>query len=135
MLVLLYYITDFVAYSRIEDKLLLLSLRWLRSRDSKRRQINYLEERRREPREVHFSKPSDKHPAFYATLALLSTLPPRVAFSSNDDAPNPAVRPAARAAVTAQRRQMGGSHAPAPEWTGIDKVVRGYFPEDYQRKF
>lgn len=26
---------------------------------------------------------------------------------------------------------MGG-HAPAPEWTGIDKVVRGYFPEDPQ---
>eukprot|EP00559_Dactyliosolen_fragilissimus_P003963 CAMPEP_0184855124 /NCGR_PEP_ID=MMETSP0580-20130426/443_1 /TAXON_ID=1118495 /ORGANISM="Dactyliosolen fragilissimus" /LENGTH=118 /DNA_ID=CAMNT_0027349553 /DNA_START=50 /DNA_END=406 /DNA_ORIENTATION=+ len=24
-----------------------------------------------------------------------------------------------------------GSHA-APEWTGIDKVVRGVFPEDYQ---
>lgn len=47
-----------------------------------------------------------------------------------------AVRPAARrvASATVQRRQMGG-HAPAPEWTGIDKVVRGYFPEDYQRKF
>ena len=31
-----------------------------------------------------------------------------------------------------QKRQMG-AHA-QPEWTGIDKVVRGYFPEDYQRK-
>eukprot|EP00549_Striatella_unipunctata_P003064 CAMPEP_0118673994 /NCGR_PEP_ID=MMETSP0800-20121206/642_1 /TAXON_ID=210618 ORGANISM="Striatella unipunctata, Strain CCMP2910" /NCGR_SAMPLE_ID=MMETSP0800 /ASSEMBLY_ACC=CAM_ASM_000638 /LENGTH=100 /DNA_ID=CAMNT_0006569141 /DNA_START=91 /DNA_END=393 /DNA_ORIENTATION=- len=27
---------------------------------------------------------------------------------------------------------MAGGHAPAPEWTGIDKVVRGYFPQDYQ---
>lgn len=44
-------------------------------------------------------------------------------------------RTAGRTAVRAQRRQMGGSHAPAPEWTGIDKVVRGYFPEDYQREF
>ena len=44
-------------------------------------------------------------------------------------------RTAGRTAARAQRRQMGGSHAPAPEWTGIDKVVRGYFPEDYQRKF
>uniref|UniRef100_A0A7S2R1X0 Uncharacterized protein n=1 Tax=Eucampia antarctica TaxID=49252 RepID=A0A7S2R1X0_9STRA len=42
---------------------------------------------------------------------------------------------ARRSAVVAvrhqQRRQMGG-HAPAPEWTGIDKVVRGYFPQDHQ---
>ena len=44
-------------------------------------------------------------------------------------------RTAGRTAARAQRRQMGGSHAPAPEWTGIDKVVRGYFPEDYQREF
>ena len=42
---------------------------------------------------------------------------------------------AGRTAARAQRRQMGGSHAPAPEWTGIDKVVRGYFPEDYQREY
>ena len=27
---------------------------------------------------------------------------------------------------------LGGHHGPPPEWTGIDKVVRGYFPEDYQ---
>jgi hypothetical protein len=27
---------------------------------------------------------------------------------------------------------LGGSHGPPPEWTGIDKIVRGYFPEDYQ---
>lgn len=31
-----------------------------------------------------------------------------------------------------QKRSMGG-HAPAPEWTGIDKVVRGVFPHDHQR--
>ena len=30
------------------------------------------------------------------------------------------------------KRRMGG--AAAPEWTGIDKVVRGYFPQDYQRE-
>lgn len=35
----------------------------------------------------------------------------------------------------AQRRAMGGGHAPAPEWEGIDKVVRGVFPADYQREF
>jgi hypothetical protein len=33
----------------------------------------------------------------------------------------------------AQRRTMGS--APAVEWEGIDKVVRGYFPEDYQRAY
>lgn len=32
-----------------------------------------------------------------------------------------------------KRRMGGGGHAPAPEWTGIDKVVRGVFPKDYQR--
>lgn len=33
-----------------------------------------------------------------------------------------------------QKRQfaLGGSHGPPPEWEGVDKVVRGYFPEDYQ---
>lgn len=47
-----------------------------------------------------------------------------------------ATRVAARRAASQalQKRSMGGS-APAPEWTGIDKVVRGYFPEDYQREF
>ena len=37
-------------------------------------------------------------------------------------------------AAAAQRRTfaLGGHHGPPPEWTGIDKVVRGYFPEDYQ---
>ena len=34
--------------------------------------------------------------------------------------------------VTAQRRAMG-SGGPAPEWEGIDKVVRGYFPGDHHR--
>mmetsp|Transcript_10878 Transcript_10878/g.23581 ORF Transcript_10878/g.23581 Transcript_10878/m.23581 type:complete len:127 (+) Transcript_10878:77-457(+) len=38
-----------------------------------------------------------------------------------------------RATATSQqaKRRMG-SAAPAPEWTGIDKVVRGYFPKDEQ---
>ena len=41
-----------------------------------------------------------------------------------------------RAAQTQQatKRRMGGAAA-APEWTGIDKVVRGYFPQDDQSKF
>lgn len=43
-------------------------------------------------------------------------------------------RGATAVARNQQCRQMGGGHAPAPEWTGIDKVVRGYFPEDHQRK-
>lgn len=36
-----------------------------------------------------------------------------------------------------QKRGMalGGHHGPAPEWTGVDKVVRRYFPEDYQRTY
>ena len=36
-----------------------------------------------------------------------------------------------------QRRTMslGGHHGPPPEWTGVDKVVRKYLPEDYQRTF
>jgi len=39
--------------------------------------------------------------------------------------------------TTQQRRgfALGGSHGPPPEWEGIDKVVRGYFPEDYQRAY
>ena len=31
-----------------------------------------------------------------------------------------------------QKRYMAGGHGPAPEWEGIDKVVRGVFPHDYQ---
>uniref|UniRef100_A0A7S2EPJ3 Uncharacterized protein n=1 Tax=Trieres chinensis TaxID=1514140 RepID=A0A7S2EPJ3_TRICV len=42
-----------------------------------------------------------------------------------------AVAARSSASRTAQRRNMG-SGGPKPEWTGIDKVVRGYFPEDYQ---
>ena len=36
-----------------------------------------------------------------------------------------------------QRRTMslGGHHGPPPEWTGVDKVVRKYVPEDYQRTY
>lgn len=34
-----------------------------------------------------------------------------------------------------QRRRfaLGGSSGPPPEWEGVDKVVRGHFPQDYQR--
>ena len=32
-----------------------------------------------------------------------------------------------------QRRTMAGGHGAAPEWQGIDKIVRGVFPADYQR--
>ena len=40
-------------------------------------------------------------------------------------------RPIARAALPkAQKRQMGSGAA--PQWTGIDKVIRDKFPEDYQ---
>ena len=49
----------------------------------------------------------------------------------------PAVGVAARRRVAVaalqQRRNMGGG--PKPEWTGIDKTVRTYFPEDWQRAF
>lgn len=41
---------------------------------------------------------------------------------------------ARRTAVMSTKRRMGSS-APAQEWTGIDKVVRGYFPKDEQREF
>jgi hypothetical protein len=52
-----------------------------------------------------------------------------------------AARPAARQNVgvvvvqQSQKRNMslGGHHGPPPDWQGIDKIVRGYFPEDYQR--
>ena len=41
------------------------------------------------------------------------------------------LRPAARALLPkAQKRQMGGGAA--PQWTGLDKVIRDKFPEDYQ---
>lgn len=33
------------------------------------------------------------------------------------------------------KRGMAGGHGPKPEWTGLDKTVRSYFPEDYQRTF
>ena len=40
------------------------------------------------------------------------------------------------ATKSTQRRAMGGGgHAPAPEWEGIDKVVRGVFPGDHQSEF
>ena len=35
-----------------------------------------------------------------------------------------------RTAQQQAKRRMGGGAAAAPEWTGIDKVVRGYFPKD-----
>ena len=42
-----------------------------------------------------------------------------------------------RSAVNAsmQTKRRMGSGAAAPEWEGIDKVVRGYFPQDDQREF
>merc|ERR1719223_1166926 len=40
-------------------------------------------------------------------------------------------RHATAAASQQAKRRMGGAAA-APEWTGIDKVVRGYFPQDDQ---
>ena len=40
---------------------------------------------------------------------------------------------ATKRVVATQRRRMGAAAA-APEWTGIDKVVRGYFPGDDQRE-
>lgn len=43
-------------------------------------------------------------------------------------------RATAAAAFQQAKRRMGGAAA-APEWTGIDKVVRGYFPQDDQREF
>lgn len=43
-------------------------------------------------------------------------------------------RASIRATQRVQKRQMG-SGAAAPEWTGIDKIVRDKFPEDYQGEF
>mmetsp|Transcript_14952 Transcript_14952/g.18234 ORF Transcript_14952/g.18234 Transcript_14952/m.18234 type:complete len:116 (-) Transcript_14952:299-646(-) len=41
------------------------------------------------------------------------------------------IRPVSRAVLpTVQKRSMAGGAA--PQWTGIDKVVRDVFPEDYQ---
>mmetsp|Transcript_22178 Transcript_22178/g.39531 ORF Transcript_22178/g.39531 Transcript_22178/m.39531 type:complete len:128 (+) Transcript_22178:117-500(+) len=40
-------------------------------------------------------------------------------------------RQATAAAASQQAKRRMGSAA-APEWTGIDKVVRGYFPKDEQ---
>ena len=37
-------------------------------------------------------------------------------------------------ATSQQAKRRMGSSAPAQEWTGIDKVVRGYFPKDEQRE-
>jgi len=41
------------------------------------------------------------------------------------------IRPIARAVMPkVQKRQMGSGAA--PEWTGLDKVIRDRFPHDYQ---
>mmetsp|Transcript_9765 Transcript_9765/g.12883 ORF Transcript_9765/g.12883 Transcript_9765/m.12883 type:complete len:133 (+) Transcript_9765:182-580(+) len=39
-----------------------------------------------------------------------------------------------QAFATTQKRNMslGESHGPPPEWEGVDKVVRSYFPHDHQ---
>ena len=45
-------------------------------------------------------------------------------------------RAVARVAINQQQRRnlaLGGHAGPAPEWTGIDKIVRSYVPEDWQR--
>ena len=44
-----------------------------------------------------------------------------------------AVMATRQATSQGQKRSMGGG--PPPEWEGIDKVVRGVFPQDYQREF
>lgn len=44
-------------------------------------------------------------------------------------------RPAVRSAVATQQAKRRMGSAAAPEWTGIDKVVRGYFPQDDQCEF
>ncbi|KAL7547876.1 hypothetical protein ACHAWF_011146 [Thalassiosira exigua] len=43
-----------------------------------------------------------------------------------------AARRRATVASAQQAKRRMGSAAAAPEWTGIDKVVRGYFPQDDQ---
>jgi hypothetical protein len=43
-----------------------------------------------------------------------------------------AVMATRQATQQGQKRSFG---APPPEWEGIDKVVRGVFPGDHQRKF
>merc|ERR1719330_1533853 len=40
-------------------------------------------------------------------------------------------RAAARSPNTLTQKRQMGAHA-QPQWEGIDKVVRGVFPEDYQ---
>ena len=46
-----------------------------------------------------------------------------------------ALHAARRTAQQQAKRRMGGGAAAAPEWTGIDKVVRGYFPKDEDSEF
>ena len=46
-----------------------------------------------------------------------------------------ALHAARRTAQQPAKRRMGGGAAAAPEWTGIDKVVRGYFPKDEDSEF
>lgn len=45
-----------------------------------------------------------------------------------------ATRRTSVATTSQQARRRMGSSAPAQEWTGIDKVVRSYFPKDEQRE-
>ena len=42
------------------------------------------------------------------------------------------VRLATRAATQGVQKRNMGSGAAQPQWTGIDKVIRDKFPEDYQ---
>ena len=45
-----------------------------------------------------------------------------------------ATRRTAVATTSQQAKRRMGSSAPAQEWTGVDKVVRGIFPKDEQRE-
>ena len=65
---------------------------------------------------------SCKNPIDYRTTMVLQAVAAR------------ATANAARRVVSQQQKRSFAGHGKAkPEWTGIDKVVRGYFPEDHQR--
>jgi len=79
--------------------------------------------------------------ARHKTLALTSPPPRNFAFTMASFAAlgSLARRSGRMAAPLASRHTqkrgmaLGGSHGPPPDWQGVDKVVRSYFPEDYQR--
>eukprot|EP00978_Attheya_sp_CCMP212_P008942 scaffold21101_cov56-Attheya_sp.AAC.2 len=79
----------------------------------------------------------ERRPAVAVTLAAAKTKLAKKASFWQDKMVLQALKTTGVRVATAQarrggaRRNMAG-HAPAPEWTGIDKTVRGYFPQDYQ---